>query len=122
MPHSVNVLVFDDEDDIRLLVTTAVRATTAHAVLGTASDEAEALALAATVRADLIVTDSIAGQARSGEYLKALRAAAPEAHIIVFSGYPRRTFPPDAPYDDFVLKGDGVRRLVAAIEAGTKRQ
>lgn len=113
--------MFDDEDDIRLLVTTAVGATTDHEVVGTASTEAGALAIAAQRDADLIVTDSIAGQARSGDYLLALREAAPHARIIVFSGFPRRTFPADAPFDDYVPKGDGVRSLVDAIQAAGRQ-
>jgi len=114
----VRFTVFDDTADLRELVATALGTQPGFEAVGMAGTVDEALAVTAAEQPDLIVTDSLAGPDGTAAYLDALRAAAPGARIVVFSGYLAKAFPAPVRDEDFVLKGDGVRRLVEVVQAG----
>lgn len=82
----IRVLLVDDVAEVRRLVRTSLRFRGGFEVVGEAGDGAEAVHLAGLLRPDIVVLDlglpDIAGQ----ETLSRIRAAAPAAKVVVFSG------------------------------------
>lgn len=82
----MQVLLVDDADDIRRIVRTALRYHGGFEVVGEASNGEEAVALAESLRPDVVVLDlglpDIAGE----EVLTRIRASSPATKVVVFSG------------------------------------
>lgn len=119
----MRILVVDDDDDVRSLVVLALGAMAGHAVVGEAADADEAVRRAEELQTDLVVTDLVHGPSPGDRsVLDRLRAAAPAANLIVFSGMSRR---PDEPLpagaDDYVVKGGRLDPLLAAVERAADR-
>jgi DNA-binding NarL/FixJ family response regulator len=109
----VRIVLVDDEVDIRLLVRT-VLADTDHEVVGEARDIQQAVAQVRRLQPDLIVTDLVMGAKEGAEpLLSELRAAAPLARVIIFSGWaqPRHDL-----VDGYVVKGGLIDDLVDTID------
>jgi DNA-binding NarL/FixJ family response regulator len=81
------VLICDDNDAMRSLLGAVVGASLGLRVLGEAADGNEAVALATRLQPNVILLD-LAMPVRSGlEALPELRQVAPDARIIVLSGF-----------------------------------
>ena len=81
------VLVCDDNEAVRMLLGVVVDSSPGMRVVGEACDGEEAIAEAARLQPDVIMLD-LAMPRRSGlEALPELRLIAPDARIIVFSGF-----------------------------------
>jgi DNA-binding NarL/FixJ family response regulator len=114
----VRIVLVDDEDDLRLLVRT-VLADTDHDVVGEAGDIEQAVAEVRRLRPDLIVTDLVMGAKEGAEpLLSELRAAAPLARVIIFSGWER---PSHDLADGYVVKGGLIEDLVDTIDEMARR-
>ena len=84
---AAGVLICDDNESVRALLTVIVESSPGLQVVGEAADGNEAIAEAIRVRPDVIMLD-LAMPNRSGlEALPELRRVAPDAKIIVFSGF-----------------------------------
>lgn len=82
------VVVADDDADMRLLLTTALRRDGRFEVVGEAADGDAAIAAAADLAPDLVLLD-LGMPGRGGlEALPLLREAAPTSRIVVVSGFP----------------------------------
>ena len=84
--------------------------------VGDARTAEAALAALPAARADVILLDTM-GRPGDGELLSSIRAAAPDAYVIVYSGYVRLMHE-DAlgePADAYLAKGDDDAALVALI-------
>lgn len=97
MPEPLRVLLVDDVPEIRLLVSTAIRLRGGFQVVGEAGDGATAVELASQTRPDVVVLDLGLPDLRDRELLAAVRRAAPDAKVAVFTG---------------LTDDDGVRTLV----------
>jgi DNA-binding NarL/FixJ family response regulator len=84
----IRVLVVDDDDDIRRLLRVMLGDSERMMVVGEASTAAEALLLAKGGQAEVIVLDHGLGESTTGmEAAPALKAAAPEAKILLFTAF-----------------------------------
>ncbi len=84
--------------------------------VGDARTAEAALAALPAARADVILLDTM-GRPGDGELLSSIRAAAPDAYVIVYSGYVRlmREDALGEPADAYLAKGDDDAALVALI-------
>jgi DNA-binding NarL/FixJ family response regulator len=81
------VLICDDNDAMRALLGEIVRSDSGLRVVGEASDGNDAVAQATRLQPDVILLD-LAMPIRSGlEALPDLRNAAPDARVVVYSGF-----------------------------------
>jgi DNA-binding NarL/FixJ family response regulator len=81
------VLVCDDAADMRALLRDALDADPGLRVVGEADDGAAALALAAELQPDVVLLDIGMPGPAPAEIVAGVRRAAPEAAIVVLSGY-----------------------------------
>ena len=82
----MRVLLIDDEPDLRELLAITLELDGSFDVVGNASNLAEGIELARTTRPQVIVTDLVLGSTvPPEELLRDLRAAAPQASVVVFS-------------------------------------
>jgi DNA-binding NarL/FixJ family response regulator len=110
----VRILLVDDDPDICLLVRTYFELSSGFEVVGEASDVTQAVAQAARLRPDVIVTDLVMGAGGGPEpLLRELRDAAPEARVVIFSGWDA-ALPSGA--DAYVVKGGQLDDLIEAIQ------
>jgi DNA-binding NarL/FixJ family response regulator len=79
------VLVVDDEPDIRDLLTMLLEDDDRCAAVAAVGELDGAVAAARTLAADAIVLDLMFGRRTCVEILPSLRAARPDAHIVVFT-------------------------------------
>ena len=112
------VLIADDVPDIRFLLATLLDKEPDFQVVGEAEDGAGALKQTKKLHPDVILLD-INMPGRDGlDVLPDLRDSAPDAKIIVFSGFEaetlaRRTL--DLGADDYLEKGSAVYEIVERI-------
>ena len=83
--HRARVLVLDDEDGIRNLTSQALAADQFE--VSTARNGAEALALLETARYDVVLTDMRMSGLSGADLVRALRAADPDAEVVVMTGH-----------------------------------
>src|SRR3712207_9473733 len=83
------VLVVDDDPDYRLLVRLALAPGTGFEVVAEAGDGDSAIAEAKAAHPDLVLLDCTMPGADAFDALPALRAAAPDARIVLVSGHDR---------------------------------
>jgi chemotaxis response regulator CheB len=88
------VLVCDDAPDMRALLRDALDADPALEVVGEAADGAAALRLAEALQPDVVLLDIAMPGPDAGTVVTGVRRAAPEAAIVVLSGFgPERLGP-----------------------------
>ncbi len=119
VPQELCVLVVDDEDSVRTLISRILDAA-GHRVTQAASAEmAIAVAKTAPHRFDVILTDVVLGAADGLATLETLRSAHPEASVIVMSGYsptPERVVELASQGAEFLPKPFGAAQLMGALE------
>jgi DNA-binding NarL/FixJ family response regulator len=81
------VLVCDDAADMRALLRDALEDDPGLHVVGEADDGAATLALAAELQPDVVLLDIGMPGPGAGEIVAGVRRAAPDAAIVVLSGY-----------------------------------
>jgi DNA-binding NarL/FixJ family response regulator len=113
----IRVLLVDDVPDVRRLVKTALRFRGVFTVVGEAASGAEAIALTADLRPDIVVLDiglpDIAGQ----EVLSRIRELTPTAKVVIFSGTePRDSAGLAARVEGYALKDSQLDYLVELLE------
>ena len=112
------VLIADDVADIRLLLGIMINQEADLTVVGEASNGNEALERARELQPDVILLDMNMPERSGLDVLPDLRAAAPKAAIVVFSGFEasslaERAFRLGA--DDYVEKGTPVSDIIERI-------
>ncbi len=116
----VRIVVVDDDEDIRQLLTLALPASSGAEVVGSADAAASAAAVVAALQPDIVVTDLVTSLAieDSAGYLRELRRAAPAAKVVVFSGRVRREEEPlPAGVDAYVVKSGDLDELSDTIRS-----
>jgi DNA-binding NarL/FixJ family response regulator len=109
----MRIVLIDDDPQIRLLVRLYLEMDPAHEVVGEAGDILEAVAVTARQRPQVVVTDLVMGAKEGAEpLLRELHNAAPEARIVIFSGWDADR---PAGADAYVLKGGPIDTLLDAI-------
>lgn len=81
----VEILVVEDEEDIRVLLANLLRSSGARVT--TAADGAEAIQMAATGLYDLLVTDLRMPEMDGMELLRAIRRASPRTRVVLVTAY-----------------------------------
>jgi CheY-like chemotaxis protein/anti-sigma regulatory factor (Ser/Thr protein kinase) len=111
------VLVVDDVVEIRGMLRQALRLQGDFEVVAEAADGAEAVAAARAHQPAVIVLDLGLPDLAGHEVVTALRAAAPDAHIVVYTGA-LQTEPPDLVHrvEAVVHKDQDVRYLISMLE------
>jgi len=87
-PHPIRVLVADDTATVRLLLRRTLESSKAFEVVGEAADGAEAVHLAATLQPDMVLLDLSMPVLGGMEAIPRIRSCAPEARVVVLSGFP----------------------------------
>ena len=114
------VLVVDDDPDYRLLVRLALAPDSRFEVVAEAGDGNAAVAAAERERPDLVLLDCILPGSDAFDVLPALRAAAPEARIVLVSGHDPadlRVASRSAGALGYLTKETPARRLPAELQA-----
>jgi DNA-binding response OmpR family regulator len=114
------VLVVDDDPDYRLLVRLALAPDSGFEVVAEAGDGNAAVAEAERERPDLVLLDCTLPGADAFDVLPALRAAAPDARIVLVSGHDPadlRVATRSAGAVGYLTKETPARRLAAELEA-----
>ncbi|MDF3070240.1 MAG: sensor protein [Polyangiaceae bacterium] len=118
VPQALSVLVVDDEDSVRTLIARILN-DAGHRVTQAASAEmAIAASKVAAQRFDVILTDVVLGANDGLATLDTLRAANPEAAVIVMSGYsptPERVEELAAQGAELLPKPFGASQLMTAL-------
>jgi PAS domain S-box-containing protein len=114
------VLVVDDAEDIRTLLRLRLARNGGIEVVGEARDGLEAVAMARSLRPDLVLLDMAMPRMDGLEALPLIRDAVPGVRVIVLSGFnedtmERRALAAGA--DRYVVKGGNLDALLAAIAA-----
>jgi CheY-like chemotaxis protein len=114
----IRVLLVDDVDAIRRLLRTALRVREGFEVIGEAEDGGTAVALAATLRPDIVVLDLGLPDLAGREVLTRIREQSPTSKVVVFSGTesPDRAWIADQ-VEGYIVKGeDDIGFLVDLLE------
>jgi DNA-binding NarL/FixJ family response regulator len=113
------VVVADDNADLRAVLVDALERTDLFEVAGTASTGAEAEALARSTEPDLVLLDLDLPDMAGLDALHHIRTAAPDARVVVVSGYAadRLGEARDHGAVGFVQKGLSPRRMVDEVLA-----
>jgi two-component system nitrate/nitrite response regulator NarL len=90
------VLVCDDAADMRAMLRDALDADPGLRVVGEAGDGAATLALAAALQPDVVLLDIGMPGPGPGDIVAGVREAAPDAAIVVLSGYGPERLDPNA--------------------------
>lgn len=114
----LRIVVADDDDDTRRLVARMFNELDEFDVVGTACDMATTRELVAARRPDVVVLDRMMPGFAGPEEVDGLRSAAPEAAIVVLSGYARddpESAAVGAVVDGYVEKGAPKREVVRTV-------
>jgi DNA-binding NarL/FixJ family response regulator len=85
--NATRVLLVDDSEDVRVLIAAKLARTGRYEVIGEADEGSRGVQAAEQLAPDLIVLDLSMPGLSGLETIPLLRAAAPEARIIVMSGH-----------------------------------
>src|SRR2546430_6268633 len=112
-----SLIVVDDDPDIRMLVRAVIGGDQRVEVTGEAVSAGEAIELAESMDPQLILLDhSLEGETTGLKAAPALKAAAPNAKILLFTAYDMSADAKKEPAVDGFLRKDQVAKLVPAIE------
>ncbi len=114
----VRVLVVDDYDDVRMLLRIKLEQHGGYEVVGEAENGEEAVALAASLRPDLVLLDLAMPQMDGLQALPLIRKAVDGTRIIVLSGFDHGLMEAQAlaaGADRYVEKGLGLRDLLEVV-------
>ena len=117
---ALRVLVVDDDPDYRLLVRLALASDSGFEIVAEAGDGGAAVAAAEREQPDLVLLDCRLPGADAFDTLPALRAAAPEARIVLVSGHDPadlRVASRSAGAVGYLTKETPARRLAAELDA-----
>jgi DNA-binding NarL/FixJ family response regulator len=117
---SSRVLVVDDDPDYRLLVRLALAPDSGFEVVAEAGDGGAAVVEAEREQPDLVLLDCTLAGADAFDSLPALRAAAPDARIVLISGHDPadlRSASRSAGAVGYLTKETPARRLAAELDA-----
>jgi DNA-binding NarL/FixJ family response regulator len=118
--HRDRVLIVDDAANLRELLTVLLEVEDDFEVVGTAADGEQALALARQLLPDVILLDLAMPVMDGLQALPGLRALAPAARIVIFSGFEHEALARSAltaGADAYIEKGTSVMQLVAQLRA-----
>lgn len=114
------VLVVDDAANLRELLTLLLDTEDDFEVIGTASDGVQALAVAETLRPDIVLLDLAMPVMDGMQALPRIRTMLPEAIILIFSGFEQAELIDEAMAagaDAYLEKGSSVTQLVELLRA-----
>lgn len=116
----LHVLVVDDSDDLRDLISMVIaRHPGGWQVVGTAAEGQRAVEVAREHQPDLVLLDIAMPVMDGMEALPLIRQAAPDATVVMLSGFPFATAGPgalDAGAHGYLEKSDLVRSLIPRLE------
>ncbi|WP_051706686.1 response regulator transcription factor [Nocardioides aequoreus] len=116
----LHVLVVDDSDDLRDLISMVIaRHPGGWQVVGTATEGRQAVDVAREQQPDLVLLDIAMPVMDGMEALPLIREAAPEATVVMLSGFPFETAGPgalQAGAHGYLEKSDLVRSLIPRLE------
>jgi DNA-binding NarL/FixJ family response regulator len=115
---TVRVLVIvEDEEDMRMMIRAILAVDKRIEICGEASNAADAIEAARRLDPGLVILDhSIEGDVMGLEAAPLIKAAAPDAKILLFSAFDMRKDAEDEPaIDEFLSKSD-VRKLLPTVQ------
>lgn len=121
MTEKLKVLVVDDSDDLRDLISLVIgRHPAGWKVVATAADGREAIDVAMATHPDLVLLDISMPIMDGMQALPLIREAAPEAVVVMLSGYPFATAGQgalDAGAHGYLEKSDLVKSLIPSLDS-----
>ena len=118
--HAPRVLIVDDTDDARALLRIRLTVDGEYVVVGEALDGEDAVRQARELQPELILLDMAMPGMHGLEALPLLRAAAPDAKVVVLTVYQPGAREEQAlavGADRYVVKGGRIRDLMTVIHA-----
>jgi len=120
MTATLSVLVVDDSPELRELISFVIkRRSPGWHVVATAKEGQEAVAVAQTQQPDLVLLDIAMPVMDGMQALPLIREVAPQAVVVMLSGYPFETAGQgalDAGADGYLEKSNLVKSLVPQLE------
>jgi DNA-binding NarL/FixJ family response regulator len=111
------LVIVEDELEMRRVVRMLLRRDQRLEILGEAATADEAVALAASMQPGLIILDHfIEGPVMGLEAAPALKAAAPEAKILLFTAYDMAALARQEPAVDAYLRKDNLTELLGTVQ------
>ena len=118
--EAVNVLVVDDSDDLRELISMVIeRHPAGWRVVATAAEGEQAVVQARSAQPDLVLLDIAMPVMDGMQALPLIRQACPKAVVVMLSGYPFATAGQgalNAGADGYLEKSDLVKNLVPRLQ------
>jgi DNA-binding NarL/FixJ family response regulator len=121
----VRLVLADDHEIIRLGLRTLLQGQLDWSVVGEAVDGEEAVDMTLSLKPDVAVMDIAMPKVNGLEATRKILAQAPQAKILLLSGYDSRQVIADvldSGAKGYVLKSEATRDLVAAVEAVRSNQ
>jgi DNA-binding NarL/FixJ family response regulator len=118
------ILVVDDHDVVRQGLK-ALLARPGWEVIGEASDGLSAIEVAEAAKPDIVIVDYSLPNLNGADVARRIRQILPESEILIFTMHDAEDVVRDtlsAGAIGFLIKSDGSRQLIAAVEALTKHQ
>ncbi|MDH3673598.1 MAG: response regulator transcription factor [Gammaproteobacteria bacterium] len=102
MGETIRILIADDHPVVRYGLTHMLNAEPELSVVGEAADAHEVVEKLQTLKPDVIILDMEMGEAHGVDALRALRAVAPEAGVVIYTAF------------------DDAERIVEAVQLGVQ--
>lgn len=115
----IRVLVADDDGDLRKLLRLALELDGGFDVIGEADTGSAAIDLARGHQPDAVVLDLGLPDITARDLITEVRAAAPRARVVIFSGSDLGDQIAQEPVDGYVVKGGNLEVLLQEIHAAT---
>jgi DNA-binding NarL/FixJ family response regulator len=112
---SIEVVVCDDEPDLRLLLKVVLSRDPEIVIVGEAANGAEAVDIARSLQPDVLLLDIAMPMMDGLEALPLIREASPETRVVVFTGFERAVVPQTDQAFGFLEKGAPARTIVQMV-------
>jgi two-component system chemotaxis response regulator CheY len=114
--ETVRVVIADDVEALRRLITRVLTNRGGFEIVGEAQDGDEAVALTNRFQPDLLILDLMMPKKSGVEVLREVRDSSPSTKVLVFSGIPPQGMFKGVGADGFLEKGASVAEILAEVE------
>ena len=113
---TVRVVIADDLEQMRQLLTLLFERDPRFEVVGTASDGQEAVALAEQLEPDVVLLDLMMPNKSGLQACREIRERLPATRIVILSGIPNAAALHAIPADGFLEKGTSAAEIVGLVD------